>query len=421
MSEKITKPVWIWLPGQAEPVHAGTFTWAEGAKPVGAFVYDTSYLARADMLPLDQGQLKFLKRRPLKATRNEGLYDVFKDVKPEGFGLHILTRKHSRSSITDLEALEFSAGDTVGALAVCDDIAQKALFVPHAAEDLFEAMKMLAPGDHAGQEGTSLPSVLSTGLGGERPKITVLYKGQQWISKFAGSKDDTTSTLREFLAMRLATLSGINAAEVDYVHKGTRGTVLVKRFDRHASDDGSVLRTHFASAATVMGTDKAVAGTRTYPMIAQYASRWLVPDFKDELWRRIAFNVLIGNGDDHARNYGFLLGPKGWELSPAYDIAPYTPTGGTVHPVKALSTGLLRSGEARATADVLLLCAKELDVDYDYANNYLDATYELIKGQWDSLAESVDQKPLQPPLFELPPRHDRLSKAAVAAHRYRGR
>lgn len=270
----------------------------EGTKPVGAFVYDASYLARADALPLDHGQLKLLKRRPLKATRNEGLYDLFKDVKPEGFGLHILTRKHSRSSITNLEALEFAQGDTVG---------------------------------------------------------------------------------------------------------------------------GTVLRTHFASAATVMGTDKAVAGTRTYPMLAQYASRWLVPDFKDELWRRIAFNVLIGNGDDHARNHGFLLGPKGWELSPAYDIAPYMPSGGKVHPVKALSIGLLRSGEARATADVLLLCAKELDVDYEYANNYLDATYALIREQWDSLAEAVGQKPLQQPLFELPPRAARLSKAAVAAHRHGGR
>ncbi|MDH1334980.1 type II toxin-antitoxin system HipA family toxin [Comamonas thiooxydans] len=420
MSE-IAKPVWIWLPGQAEPVHAGTFTWAEGTKPVGAFVYDTSYLARADMLPLDQGQLKFLKRRPLKATRNVGLYDVFKDVKPEGFGLHILTRKHSRSSITDLEALEFSAGDTVGALAVCDDIAQKALFIPHTAEDLFEAMKMLAPGTRVGQAGGSLENIVSTGLGGERPKSTVLFKGQQWIAKFAGSKDGPSSTLREFLAMRLAALSGINTAEVDYVHEGTQGTVLVKRFDRHVGEDGTVLRTHFASAATVMGTDKAVAGTRTYPMIAQYASRWLVPDFKDELWRRIAFNVLIGNGDDHAHNHGFLLGPKGWELSPAYDIAPYTLSDDKVHPVKALSTGLLRSGEADATADVLLLCAKELDVDYDYANNYLDATYALIREQWDSLAESVGQKPLQPPLFELPPLRDRLSKVTVAAHRYRGR
>ena len=420
MSE-MTKPVWIWLPGQTEPVHAGTFTLAKGTKPVGAFVYDTSYLARADALPLDQGQLKCLKRRPLMATRNEGLYDVFKDVKPEGFGLHTLTRKHSRSSITGLEALEFSPGDTVGALAVCDDIAQKALFVPRAAEDLFEAMKLLAPGAQVGQAAASLESIVSTGLGGERPKSTVLFKGQQWIAKFAGSNDDPKSTLREFLAMRLAALSGINTAEVDYVNKGTRGTVLVKRFDRHVGDDGSVRRTHFASAVTVMGTDKAVAGTRTYPMIAQYASRWLVPDFKDELWRRIAFNVLIGNGDDHARNHGFLLGQKGWELSPAYDIAPYTHSDGKVHPVKALSTGLLRSGEARATADVLLLCAKELDVDYDYANNYLDVTYELIKRQWDSLAESVGQRPLQPPLFELPSRNDRLSKANVAAHRYRGR
>lgn len=420
MSE-ITKPVWIWLPGETEPVHAGSFTLAEGTQPVGAFFYEADYLARADVIPLDQGQLKYLRRRPPKATRNGGLYDVFKDVKPEGFGLDLLTRKHSRSSITDLEALELSSGDTVGALAVCEDIDHKAQFVPHTADDMFQVMKLLAPGDHSGHVVTTLENMVSTSLGGERPKLTVLYKGQQWIAKFAGSKDDPTSTLREFLAMRLAALSGINAAEVDYVHEGTRGTVLIKRFDRHVADDRTVLRTHFASAATLMGTDNAVAGKRTYPLIAQYASLWRVPNFKDELWRRIAFNVLIGNGDDHARNHGFLLGPEGWQLSPAYDIAPYTPNGGKVLPVNVLSTGLLRSGEAGATADVLLLCAKELDVDYDYANDYLDATFTLIRDQWDSLAETVGQQPLQLPLFELPPRNDRLSKAAVAAHRHRGR
>lgn len=420
MSE-MTKPVWVWLPGHAQPVRAGTFELLQGPQPVGSFYYDAAYLERTDVLPLDQGQLKFLKRRLNKATRNAGLYDIFKDVKPEGFGLDILTRKHGRSSLSDLEALELSAGDTVGALAVCEEIERKTHFVPYTAEEMFEVMKLLAPGDHSGHVVTKLESMVSTSLGGERPKLTVLYKGQQWIAKFAGSKDDPTSTLREFLAMRLAALSGIDAAEVDYVHEGTRGTVLVKRFDRHVAQDGTVLRKHFASAATVMGTDKAKPGVRSYPMMAQYASMWLVKNFKEELWRRIAFNVLIGNGDDHARNHGFLLGSDGWQLSPAYDIAPYVPSGGQVLPVKALSTGLLRSGEAGANADVLLLCAKELDVGYDYANDYLDATYALIREQWNRLAESVDQRPLQLPLFELPPRSERLSKQAVAGHRHRGR
>lgn len=415
----ITKPVWIWLPGATQPVRAGTFTLTQASKPVGSFVYEQEYLDRTAHIPLDKGQLQYLRRRPPKATRNGGLYDVFKDVKPEGFGLDLLTRKLSRSSITDLEALEFSAGDTVGAMAICDDIEHKIQFKPHTADEMFQVMKQLAPGEHSGKVVTALENMVSTSLGGERPKLTVLYRGQQWIAKFAGSSDDPTSTLREFLAMRLAALSGINAAAVDYVHEGTRGTVLIERFDRHVAGDGTVRRTHFASAATVMGTDNSVVGKRTYPLIAQYASLWLVPDFKVELWRRVAFNVLIGNGDDHARNHGFLLGPDGWQLSPAYDIAPYTPNGGKVMAVKSLSTGLLRSGEAGATADVLLLCAKELDVDYDYANDYLDATYALIRDQWDRLADSVGQKPLPLPLFELPPRTERLSKAAVAAHRYR--
>jgi serine/threonine-protein kinase HipA len=278
---------------------------------------------------------------------------------------------------------------------------------------MFDAMDALDPAQSSAHVVTQVEGGISTSLGGERPKMTVLHKGQQWIAKFAGRQDDPTATLREFVSMKLASLCGINAAEVEYIRRNERGVVLVKRFDRLMLEGGHCQRMHFASAATVLGANAAQRDhpSRTYIGLAMNASRWGVEGHHAELWRRMAFNVMIGNGDDHPRNHGFLRTPEGWRLSPAYDIAPYTPAGGTVMAVRALSMGLRRNGDAGATADNLLIGAKQLGIDYAQANDYLDATFETIRQKWDLLATAQGQKPLAPPLFELPPRAVRLSEA----------
>jgi len=76
--------------------------------------------------------------------------------------------------------------------------------------------------------------------------------------------------------------------------------------------------------------------------------------------------------------------------------------------VKALSMGLLRNGDAGATADNLLLAARQFGLDYAAANDYLDTTYETIHGQWNALGQALGETPLAPPAFTLPPRQARV-------------
>ena len=325
----------------------------------------------------------------------------------------MLQRSRHVTSLSNLDALEYSPGDAVGALEVCDNIADKASFVPHSSQAMFDAMDELDPAQSSAHVVTKIEGGISTSLGGERPKMTILHKGQQWIAKFSGRQDDPTATLREFVSMRLASLCGIDAAEVEYTHRNERGAVLVKRFDRLMLEDGRCQRVHFASAATVLGATAAQRDnpSRTYIGLAMNASRWKVEGHHAELWRRMAFNVLIGNGDDQPRNHGFLRTQEGWRLSPAYDIAPYTPAGGVVMDVRALSMGLRRNGDAGATADNLLIGAKQLGIDYAEANDYLDATFETIQQKWDQLAIDQGRQPLALPLFELPSRAARLKEA----------
>lgn len=412
---KTAKPVWLWLPQATEPVIVGEYLLTEsGGRSLGAFYYQDGYRGLPEAIPLDQSQLARYNSVP-KTTYHEGLYDIFRDVKPEGFGLDMLQRRRSVSSLSNLDALEYSPGDAVGALEICDNIAEKANFVPHSSQAMFNAMDELDPAQSSAHVVTKVEGGISTSLGGERPKMTVLHKGQQWIAKFSGRQDDPTATLREFLSMRLAKMCEIDAAEVEYTHRNERGAVLIKRFDRVMLQDGRCQRVHFASAATVLG---AIASqrdhpNRTYIGLAMNATRWKVVGHQTELWRRMAFNVLIGNGDDHPRNHGFLRTQEGWKLSPAYDIAPYTPAGGVVINVQALSMGLLRNGDASATADNLLIAAKQLGVNFTQANDYLDSTYETIHKSWTQLAIEQGREPLAPPLYKLPPRSERLSEAEL--------
>lgn len=163
-----------------------------------------------------------------------------------------------------------------------------------------------------------------TSLGGARPKASVTDENNVLhIAKFPSRKDDYDVELWEHFCHLLAAKAGINAASTHVIATGNKyHTLLSKRFDR--TNDGR--RIHFASAMTLLGlTDGANAGTGNgYPDIVDFIIQNCthVEANLRELYRRVAFYICIGNTDDHFRNHGFLLTPKGWTLSPAYDINP---------------------------------------------------------------------------------------------------
>ncbi|MEG1289785.1 MAG: HipA domain-containing protein, partial [Bacteroidales bacterium] len=161
-------------------------------------------------------------------------------------------------------------------------------------------------------------------LGGARPKASVIDTDKiLYIAKFPSRKDDYNAGLWEHFSHLLARKAGINAASTQVISTNDKyHTLLSRRFDR--AKDGK--RIHFASAMTLLGlSDGANAGTGSgYLDIVDFILQNCTDVNKNlqELYRRIAFNICIGNSDDHFRNHGFLLTPKGWTLSPAYDINP---------------------------------------------------------------------------------------------------
>lgn len=160
-------------------------------------------------------------------------------------------------------------------------------------------------------------------LGGARPKANILDdEGHPWIAKFPAASDTIDKGAWEYLAYKLAVGAGIEMADCRLEKvAGKHHTFFTKRFDRNKH-----VRIHFASAMTMTGKNEELIRDElpSYLEIVEFIqfSGSAVTEDMHQLWRRIVFNILISNTDDHLRNHGFILTPQGWRLSPAFDINP---------------------------------------------------------------------------------------------------
>ena len=220
-----------------------------------------------------------------------------------------------------------------------------------------------------------------TSLGGTRPKAGVMNEeGCLCVAKFPSRNDDYNIGLWEHHSHLLAKEAGVIAADTSVIETGDKyHALLSKRFDRTA--DGQ--RKHFASAMTLLGlTDGCDAKTGNgYLDIVDFIlqSCCNVEDNLRQLYRRVAFNIAIGNSDDHFRNHGFLLTPKGWTLSPAYDMNP------TLNEYQAL---LINSSTNRADLHVLLDSAEEYMIGKEEASRIIDEVKTAVK-HWRSIATQL--------------------------------
>ena len=217
-----------------------------------------------------------------------------------------------------------------------------------------------------------------TSLGGARPKAGVMDdEGHLCVAKFPSRNDDYDVGLWEHHSHLLAKESGVIAAETSVVETGGKyHALLSKRFDRSA--DGR--RKHFASAMTLMGlADGCDAKTGNgYLDIVDFILQNCcdVEDNLRQLYRRVAFNIAIGNSDDHFRNHGFLLTPRGWTLSPAYDMNP------TLNDYQAL---LINSSTNHADLQVLLDSSEEYMIGKEEAKHIIDEVKDGVS-KWKTIA-----------------------------------
>ena len=234
-------------------------------------------------------------------------------------------------------------------------------------EDLLPAKKWIQQLVHPG-----------TSLGGARPKAGVTDEdGMLCLAKFPSRNDDYDVALWEHHSHLLAQEAGIVAAKTKVIPSGDKYHVLLsKRFDRTQMKS----RIHFASAMTLLGlADGCDAKSGNgYLDIVDFILQYCcdVNGNLAQLYRRVAFSIAIGNSDDHFRNHGFLLTPKGWTLAPAYDMNP------TLVPYQSL---LINSSTNEANLQILLDSCEEYMLNKEEARTIIGEVVEAV-GKWHKMA-----------------------------------
>lgn len=217
-------------------------------------------------------------------------------------------------------------------------------------------------------------------LGGARPKATVVDINEQlWIAKFPSKNDESDTGAWEKVVHDLAKMCGLNVPE-SKVEKFSKlgSTFLVKRFDR----DGDK-RIHFASAMTLLGkTDGAGAADGTgYLDIADFIKAYGSNPKADliELWKRIVFNMIVTNTDDHLRNHAFILDKNGWTLSPLFDVNP-VPYGNEL-------SLLVDEEDNSISIELAIRTASRFGISQNAAKKISDEMIGIVRNNWEVLAK----------------------------------
>lgn len=320
------------------------------------FAYGLNYARRPDALEVDpvslslQDRAQVLGKRLLPANTLP-LFGGIRDAAPDAWGRRVIEAKLKvpANSLPESQYLLHAGSDRVGALDIrptIQDGPTPGQSATHSLEYLMDAAERI-------EEGLPVPTHLEaifidgTALGGARPKASVRDEhGVLWLAKFSSRKDGFDIPSIECAALRLAAAAGLTVPPVEVRTLGERKVMLIRRFDRYWAEPGTTLdanvdllatqpgkgktehRLGFISGLTLVGCDETESRTKAYTDLAQAIRRHCHPSViradNAELFKRMVYNILVSNDDDHLRNHGFVYEQRlgGWRLSPLYDVLP---------------------------------------------------------------------------------------------------
>lgn len=392
--------VWVWLPGTTEPVVAGR-VYRDGANL--SFNYGRSYLERDDAIPL------YLPELPLEAgaippDAGLSMAGCLRDGAPDAWGRRVILNrtfgiKGKDADIGALDELTYlleSGSDRIGAF---DFQKSPTEYVPRAAqgatlEELLSAAEKVEKGVPLTPE---LDQALFHGssLGGARPKAMIEDGHKKLIAKFSSSTDTYNVVKAEFIAMRLAEKAGLSVAPVRLERVAGKDVLLVERFDRIKTEAGWQ-RKAMVSALTIFGLDEMMARYASYADLTEtIRHRFTAPkDTLRELFRRVVFNIVCGNTDDHARNHAAFWDGKQLTLTPAYDICPQSRTGN-----EASQAMLITGDSRRSTLATCMDAAANFQLGERAAAKIINETLEAVHAKWRNTCEEAELSEVDRNLF----------------------
>lgn len=192
-----------------------------------------------------------------------------------------------------------------------------------------------------------------------------------------------------------ASIAGLNAAHVKLLKAANKDVLLIERFDRQAKD-GNWSRKAMVSALTLLGLDDMMARYASYQTLAEIVRhRFIEPkDTLRELFSRLAFNILCGNTDDHARNHAAFWDGESLMLTPAYDICPQGRTGN-----EASQAMLISDGNRMSQLKSCLEAAHHFLLSRDDARAIFAHQIDTINNNWNVVCEEAELSEVDKTLF----------------------
>lgn len=291
---------------------------------LGQFRYSPEYLDTLSAIALDPVNLPLSATVYDAARPHSGVHGVFEDSLPDDWGRRLLVRRHNlpRQQQRVPQLLRAIGAGAMGALAYGEEGRP-----PHSPSSLdsrhLEKIENLARSFEVDplfiDEETALLFQAASSPGGARPKALVHDQDHAYLAKFSSVKDTLDVVSLEAATMYLAGLAGLDVPNTRCRSFGNRKILLVERFDL---DQVTLKRTHCLSMQSLLRADGYY--NLSYSDMAAVLRMVAVDPVRDlrQLFRQMVFNVLVGNTDDHLKNFSMLNDGKGWRLSPAYDLLP---------------------------------------------------------------------------------------------------
>lgn len=332
--------VYMTLPGETEAVTVGRFGLAASRQGVvtGRFVYGRTYLARPNAVEIDPVELK-LSARTYETVLMKGVFGALRDSGPDYWGRRVIEKHSGLPELGEIDYLLHSPDDRAGALGFGLNQAPPAPMRRFNQAIDLEKLQTLADAlirDESPSSDIDVASLaqaedlllVGTSMGGARPKVVVEDGEGLWLAKFNRPDDKWNVARVEHAMLTLGRANGLTTAESRVVAIGDRDALLVKRFDRGKAP-GGYTRARMISALTMLRADDSPQSRErwSYILLAEELRRISADPKRDaaELFRRMCFNAMISNIDDHPRNHAVVASNRDWRLSPAYDLTPSAP------------------------------------------------------------------------------------------------
>jgi serine/threonine-protein kinase HipA len=355
---------------------------------LGRFKYANAYINHPRAYDLDPLNLPLNGDIHVKQRTRDtpAMFGVLIDAGPDEWGRRWLTKTRRPPPVTQIEFLLAASGEGVGALHFTANLGDP---VRPPSERPFENLvhlQHIAADIEAGKEvDRALEPFFfhGSGIGGARPKSLIEHDGREWIAKFNRDSDLVDMCRVELASMRMARDAGIEVPDVDLTETDRGPVLLVERFDQSSNEQH-----HLVSVASLINKfdiTEIDESTMSYPGITQLGKRigHLTSDLGTVVFRRMLFNIAIGNTDDHLRNHAFMKrsSASDYSLSPGYDIVPHIGLQGS----HAIAIGPFGSSPS---VDNIQAAARRMGVADELAHEIAGAVLEVTATWRDYMTDA---------------------------------